>query len=132
MCLLPAGLHLRGTHVAGIFAGLEQHAAAKSVIAGLTVLDISEPRPSTDLLAVDDMRASTQDRTDREPAALVRIVACLLRTTVRLKSFMALGMQQLVHYAGTWALLLYVPPACSVQLSVWVSAVYKRFDSFNL
>ena len=107
-----AGLHLGGTHIAGFFAGLKRKGAARIVIAGLTVLDISDPRPSTDPLALRKTRARTQERAASEPAEMLRIVACLLRNAVSLRSLTALGMQQLVQAAGKRPLAACLQPAC--------------------
>lgn len=106
-----AGLHLRGTQIVRFFAGLEQHEAAKSVIAGLTLLDISEPWPSTAPLALSKTRARTQQRTNRESAELLRIVGCLLRTALSLRTFTAVDVRQLVQCAGRWPLLSCMLPA---------------------
>lgn len=83
ICALPcAGLHLGGTHIGGFFAGLEGNVAAKQVIAGLMVLDISEPLSSTVTLARNRTRARTQGAAANQPADMLRIMACLLQIAI--------------------------------------------------
>ncbi len=83
-----AGLQLSGTHVAGFFCALDQDRAAQRVVASLTALDISD---------AEVVGTST--------AAIVDLVTLLLRTAVSLRSFSALGLQNMAGKRSTQKLL---------------------------
>ena len=117
-----AGLHLGGTHIAGFFAGLDRNEAAMKVVAGLTLLDISEPRPSKDPILKSRTRARTQKRAATEPEDMLRIVACLLRTASSLRSLSALGLQQLAEAGKSPPLPCCSQPGCSESPLLYRSA----------